>query len=465
MRVVLAVLVAAQISAATATSRAAPSAAFVIASDYAGSGCLSVVDLATRSVSRCVTPVSSDACVRSFGGLVYVVNRFGQDNIQVVDPARGYATVRQFSTGNGSNPQDIAFASATKAYVSCLASASLLVVDPSTGAGLGSISLAEYADRDGLQEAARMRCVGNRLFVALQRLAQFLPTDSSLVAVIDTDADTVIDCDPARPGRQAILLMGTNPVTTFEYDTTSRRLLLGCLGHYGVADGGIEWIDPKGLTAGGWAVTEDSLGGDVLDFAWNGPDHSYAIVGDASGSTSLVSWSAAGGHRIATIHASGGFAPGGFSLARCALDERGELFVCQSLITSPGLFVFSTANDSLLAGPLDTRLPPIDVTFGTPAGGTTNPSRASFAAPWPNPARGTLSCSILLDGDDDVRIQAFDLAGRQVRLVASGRVAGTARTFTWDLKDDRGKRVENGIYLIRAQIGKRSWTYRVAAIR
>ena len=65
-----------------------------------------------------------------YSGLIYVINRFGQDNIQVIDPGNHFATVKQFSTGNGSNPQDIAFLSATKAYVARYGSSDLLDREP-----------------------------------------------------------------------------------------------------------------------------------------------------------------------------------------------------------------------------------------------------------------------------------------------------------------------------------------------
>src|SRR2546426_2700621 len=121
--------------------------------------------------------------------------------------------------------------------------------------------------------------IGDRVFVAVQRLDEnngFQPTDTSLVAVIDATADTVVDVDPGQPGVQSIRLTGTNPVTTFAFDDATHRLLLGCAGHYGMLDGGIEWISPVSLESDGYAITESALGGDVSDVAWNGAQHSYA---------------------------------------------------------------------------------------------------------------------------------------------------------------------------------------------
>ncbi len=356
---VLAALAAGCSSTGTITSPVlvGENAAYVLTSDFSTGG-LSVIDLATRQVAPHVATVHSDAALRVYGGLIYVVNRFGQDNIQVIDPGRKYATRQQFSTGNGSNPQDIALASPFKAYISRYASADLLVVDPRSGAQLETISLAAFADADGIPEMAQMALVGPWLFVACQRLTNFAPTNPSVVVVIDTRTDAVVDADPAMPGVQAIALTGRNPFTDFVYDGTSRQLLIGCPGAYGVVDGGIERIDAASLQSMGYAITEASLGGDVLDMAWNGAEHSYAIVSDASFNASLVAWSASTGAVLDTL-----YAPGGFSLSDCEIDDRGELYVCDNRFTAPGVRVFRVGADTLVAGPLDTGLPPSRIAF------------------------------------------------------------------------------------------------------
>ena len=98
---------------ASGPALAAQTRAFILTTDFS-TGSLSVNALGTTAVTKDVAAVHSDAVMRWYGGLLYVVNRFGQDNIQVIDPAQGYATVRQFSTGNGTNPQDICFVSPTR---------------------------------------------------------------------------------------------------------------------------------------------------------------------------------------------------------------------------------------------------------------------------------------------------------------------------------------------------------------
>ncbi len=331
--------------------------AFIVTTDFATGG-LSVIDLATRQVSANVAAVHSDATLRVYGGLIYVVNRFGQDNIQVIDPARGYLTVRQFSTGNGSNPQDIAFASPAKAYVSRYGSPDLLIVDPRSGATRGTISLAMFADGDGLPEMSRMAVVGPWLFVACQRLTNFAPSNPSVIAVIDIRTDEVVDREPITPGIQGIALAGRNPFTDFVYDPVAQELLIGCVGAYGASDGGIERIDAVTPRSLGFAITEAALGGDVLDVAWSSGTHAYAIVSDASFANFLLSWDPSGAAPVDTVHAAGG--P---YLADCAVNGLGELYLCDNRFTAPGVRVYRTGADTLLAGPLPTGLPPSQVAF------------------------------------------------------------------------------------------------------
>jgi hypothetical protein len=451
---------------AAAPAGAAETRAFVLTTDFS-TGSLSANPLGTSAVSKDVASVYSDAVERWYGGLLYVVNRFGQDNIQVIDPAQNYATVRQFSTGNGTNPQDICFVSPTKAYVTRYEVSDLLIVNPSTGASLGVIPLGAFADADGIPEMAHMVRVDRRVFVALERLdrnAGFRPTDKSLIAVIDADADTVLDADPLLPGTQAIRLTGKNPATTFAFDRANSRLLIGCAGAFGVLDGGIELVDPVGMKSLGYAITESALGGDVGNIAWNGAAHSYAIVSDASSNTLLVSWSALTGQKIATV-----FAPGGFSLSDCELDDRGELYVCDSNLLAPGLYVFRVSDDTLVRGPLDCGLPPYQVTFDATSDEVLavaeSPSGALLSGPWPDPARAILHVRLVLPRAGKAEVDALDLAGRRVRTIAAGDFAAGSTVCEWDLLDAHGRPVPAGVYILSVRTPLGACTRRAVVTR
>lgn len=450
--------------AAASPAFAAQAKAFVFGTDWT-TGSLSAANLATRAQSCDVSSPASDASLRFHDGRLYVVNRFGGDNVQVVNPAT-YATTLQFSVGNGSNPHDIAFASATKAYVTRYESADLWIVNPQTGAHTGTISLAAYADADGKPEMDRLMMVGPLLFVSIQRIDRpggYLPDDTAYVAVVDTRADTLVDCDPALPGRQAIRLQLTNPVTAFQFDPATSRLLIGCAGNYAALDGGIEWVDPVNLASAGVAITEAALGGDVSDVAWKDAQKSYAIVADLAANTSLVRWRASDGTLLGTL-----WAPGGYSLSDAELNDRGELWVCRNSFSGSALRVYSVATDTPAGGDLHCTLPPVAVTFDAPTAQVTGvaPGAAAFAfaPPSPNPARGATRFAVTLPGPAELRLELFDAAGRRVRALAEGAFAPGAHAFAWDLRDDAGRRVAPGLYLARASAGGSEVVRRVVVI-
>ena len=206
-----------------------------VTTDYSVSGQVSCIDVIPPwDAEEAVASVHSDADARFYEGLVYVVNHLYGDNIQVLDPEQGFATVRQFSVGPGSNPQDIAFASAERAYVTRYESVWLLEVDPTTGAVSDSIDLSQFADPDGLPEMAGMALVDGLLFVAVQRIDRALywtPVPPSYLAVIDTATNELLDVDPGAPGTQAIELTGTNPYTEILVDDAEGIIYVGESGH------------------------------------------------------------------------------------------------------------------------------------------------------------------------------------------------------------------------------------------
>jgi len=456
-----AALVLAAACAVAAPARAADTRAFAICSDFS-TGSLSAVDLVTRTVSPDVAPIGPDAIARWSAGRLYVVNRFGQDNIEVIDPA-GWG-ITQYSVGNGSNPQDIAFVAPGRAYVSRYGSTSLLIVNPATGAQLGTVSLADFADSDGLPEMARMVRFGNRLFVACQRLENFAVTQPSVVVVVDTDADTVLDVNPAVPGKQGITLTGRNPVTPFITDRTHHRLLIGVSGSYGALDGGVEAIDPNTLTSLGIVLPESALGGDISDVEIRDGNHAYALVTLAN-ANQLVSWDPGTGTVLDTLTT----ANGGFSLPDMEANDRGELYVCRNDFASPGLLVFRMSDDTFLAGPLSTGLPPLAVTFdhandavtAVPAPASGAATSLALSAPWPNPVRASARFAISAPAGAAVQLNLIDVSGRRIRTLEAR--SGTD-AIVWDRTDEQGRRVPAGIYLARARAGDAQRSVRVVVI-
>jgi DNA-binding beta-propeller fold protein YncE len=415
-----------------------------------------------RAAHACVAPVSSDPVARFAFGRVYVVNRRGADNVQVLDPGAGFATVAQFSVGNGANPQDIAVLSPGKAYVSLLNAPFLLVVDPRTGAALDSIPLGAFADADGLPEAYKMWVRGDRVFLSLERLANFAPTDYSLLAVIDAGADTVVDCDPATPGVQAIRLTGLDPNGDLAYDPAADVLLVGEVGQYRVADGGVERVDPVGLRALGFETTEAQLGGELGEIALAPGGAAYAAVSDFgfTGGARLVRYDRATGAVLDTL-----YSESSASLADIEVNDAGELWLCDRSLTAPGMRVFDTATDAALAGPIDVGAPPFTVCFGDTAGGGGGAAAPGLAllTVGPNPAAGAFAVSFAL-GDavgPPVRLRVFDVRGAEVGRMSLGPLGPGPHTATWSPPGG----APPGVYFFRLERGSQSARGRFVRVR
>lgn len=330
--------------------------AVVIATDF------QTASIATRPTVP-TTPerrvVNADAAIRGRQDrYLYVINRFGADNIQLMDAARGLVTLAQCSTGTGSNPHDIAF-SGSKTYVTLYDRSELLVVaDLRTrppecdGFVLGSIDLGPFADADGVPEMSQMAVVGNRLFVSLQRLdrdAFFAPAGPGALIVIDVRTDEILG---------ETTLSGTNPfAATKGLPVVNGKILVAQIGNFGELDGGIERVDPISMTAEGFFVTEAELGGDLSDFVIVSESLGYAVVTRPDFTNDVATFDPSAGTRTGTLLS------GAQSISDIEVSRSG-LWVADRTSTRPGIRIFRIANGiEQTAGPIDVGLPPFEIVF------------------------------------------------------------------------------------------------------
>ncbi len=347
-----------------------PPRVFVPTTDFT-TGSYSTVNLSDRSAARDLPSrpgiAESDSAAVYYRDRVYVINRFGFDNISVLDTDNLSTAIRQFSTGNGSNPQDMAFVSDRQAYISLLGENDLLLVDPRAAAGneiTGRIDLApllDPADTDGLVEGASLVRVGRFLFIALQNLDNFVAARPGLLAVIDTATDSLVDVDPGEPGIQGIRLTGSNPVA-LRWSPELGKLLVSQAGNFGIADGGVESVDPFLWVSDGFLIGEAELGGgDVGELQSVGGRKVYVVAGgfDANDVQVFdVTPDPERGTLVASAPRSLGlelpFVPG------LAIDSSGQLVVPDRTLTAPGLRLIDTLSDiEITTVPIDVGLPPL----------------------------------------------------------------------------------------------------------
>ncbi len=424
--------------------------AFITTTDYT-TGSSSVIWLDDiHSADKNVASISSDAVSRCYQDRIYVVNRYGGDNIQILNPSAGFATVRQFSVGNGSDPHDIAFVSETKAYVTRYNTTDLWIVNPSTGAHSGTIDLSSLADGDGIPEMDCMVLIGDRLFISIQRLDRdnwWLPAPPSHIAVVDVTADTLLDVEPATPGTQSIILAGTDPYADIQFNPWNGFLSVSCVGTWGVADGGIEIIDPVTCQSEGILLMESEAGGDISDFAIVTPGRGYAIIMNSSFHNELIVFNPQTGKKIQTL-----YTPGDYVLSDLEISPGKELFLCDRTATMPGIRIFDTYTDTeITADPIDVGLPPFDICFSVT--GDETPPAVSLGQNYPNPFNPVTTIPVTISHQTVVNLEIFDVSGRIVKTLLSGEIGRGTHHIDWHGRDDRGHPVSSGLYFVRLQAG------------
>jgi hypothetical protein len=184
-------------AAPTPDSGPTTATAFAVATDFFTTGVASTIAIPALDVTAPAIEgvASTDPVARLQGDHLFVVNRFNQDNITILDPAR-LTLVDQISTGAGSNPQDAARVG-DRLYVAALAAPGLLVIDltrPDQGV-VDTIDLSRFDPKDGLPDCASVVAVGDQIVAVCSVLDEtFTPRGPGQVALIA--GDKVVDTVP-----------------------------------------------------------------------------------------------------------------------------------------------------------------------------------------------------------------------------------------------------------------------------
>jgi len=83
--------------------------------------------------------------------------------------------------------------------------------------------------------------------------------------------------------------------------------------------------------------------------------------------------------------------------------------------------------------------------------------------PNPSPSGAMIQLENVRDGR--VWMAVYDPSGRLVRKIADGEVTAGVHNLVWDGRDDAGRRVASGVYLVRAWTNQGSTTARVVTFR
>ena len=84
---------------------------------------------------------------------------------------------------------------------------------------------------------------------------------------------------------------------------------------------------------------------------------------------------------------------------------------------------------------------------------------------YPNPLLSESMIQFDLSGESDVSADIYDVAGRRVQSLVTGRYGAGSHAVRWDGTDANNNRVATGIYFVRVQTGDNAMTRKVVIVR
>lgn len=353
------------------------------AADFS-SGAHSVIDVAPPRMARNnLVPTVSDLTAACHGRFFYRIARFMSDSITKFDVVQPEQVVFQFSTNDpqeavSSNPAAMAFVDDTKAYVLRYGSTKAWIINPSASTEaefkIGELDLSTYDEGDGTPEMQDAVIVGDRLFIVMQRLSSFQPTETAYVAVFDVTADTEIDTGMgSADGLRGIPLEVRNPLS-IQHLADNDLIYVQAVGKFEFGTepaqltGGIETIDPQTfatkLVLDDGDSTAPAAFGQIQGAALVSATQGYFIGTKGFQDNTLYRFDPSTGEVVSDVN--GPQAVGGLfgkNLTDIAVDADGKLWVAVADLSAPGMTVIDTATDSVEDALIGTGLNPGKTVF------------------------------------------------------------------------------------------------------
>ncbi|HEV2104717.1 MAG TPA: PQQ-dependent sugar dehydrogenase [Candidatus Eisenbacteria bacterium] len=254
---------------------------------------------------------------------------------------------------------------------------------------------------------------------------QLDPVDTSMV-IADVGENTWEELDRVRPGAncgwplyEAFAPFGscanvgsalTFPIYTYDHTQGIVIIALGTVrrgvarpyqfpadyeGDILIADYYAGWIRRVGLRSGGWSLVP------------------------SPGQPDAVNW----GTRV-------------FALSDATFGPDGALW-----------YVLQNVSGNAVSGQIHA------VRYLAPAGVTATRQGLELARPWPDPAPGPVALAYTLPRAGPVELAVHDLAGRRVRVLADGTGDAGPHQLSWDGRDDHGRALPAGLYLVSLRAG------------
>lgn len=93
------------------------------------------------------------------------------------------------------------------------------------------------------------------------------------------------------------------------------------------------------------------------------------------------------------------------------------------------------------------------------------PERLGLAPPCPDPANSTVKLSWEQPIPGNGRLEIYNVTGKRVKILHDGQTGKGVHVKNWDLRDEAGKRVPNGVYFFRLRTGETEDVKRLTVVR
>lgn len=172
-----------------------------VAEKESKSGQLEWIGINDCIISSSKFSIYYDVALCSFSGYLYILEKFGADNIIKFDPSKNdiSGVLYQKHLGDNWNPQDIQFVSETKAFISNMNQPKISIFNPSTGEFVKHIDISAYIfnpDSNASPYAKDLHLNGSDLYVLLQRRNGLKPGAPTLMLKINSLTDSITDTIP-----------------------------------------------------------------------------------------------------------------------------------------------------------------------------------------------------------------------------------------------------------------------------
>ena len=340
------------------------------ASDYSSSS-LAIVnpDNPAEKQTGLNSNTSSDLVLSSYGKNLYMIYRYGANHIVKYNADAPTTPIWDCSTeGNdsNSNPYQVVQISDTKAYVLRYGTGKIWVINPSisdsskcaTEFKTGEIDLSSF-DADGIPDMATAVAVNGKLYVGMQRLTAFSPTQNSQVAVINTTSDTV---------EQTINLTSHN-IQKMQFVPSLNAIYSVSVGKYAAYDGsapaeytgGIEKINLSNLSTQ-MVVDDDANTQQISDMTVVNDNKAYFISYAGYQNNTLYQFNPQSGAILSDTN--GAYTPvaglANLNLANLKVEPKNsDLWIS----TTSGIKIVDTSTNTIKESLIDTGMNPTSIEF------------------------------------------------------------------------------------------------------